>query len=168
MQFCLCCLFTEYGFLVVNPLLFRMYIRTSPWEGIVRELGMDMWMLLYVKWITNKDLLFSTWSSAQCYMVAQMGGVWGRMDACVCMAGSLCCLPEAVTTLLIGHTPKENKKLKKKWTSRLTSYVREIESRGSGSSPVEPDLFRSAGIVTRSQLWLKLQREIRYHPIIPF
>ena len=114
MQFCLCCLFTEYGFLVVNPLLFRMYIRTSPWEGIVRELGMDMWMLLYVKWITNKDLLFSTWSSAQCYMVAQMGGVWGRMDACVCMAGSLCSLPEAVTTLLIGHTPKENKKLKKK------------------------------------------------------
>ena len=40
-------------------------------------------------------------------------GVWGRMDACICMAGSLCSLPEAVTTLLIGHTPIENKRLKK-------------------------------------------------------
>ena len=26
-------------------------------EGIVRELGMDMYILLYLKWITNKDLL---------------------------------------------------------------------------------------------------------------
>ena len=26
-------------------------------EGIVREFGMDMYTLLYLKWITNKDLL---------------------------------------------------------------------------------------------------------------
>ena len=26
-------------------------------EGIVRECGMDMYTLLYLKWITNKDLL---------------------------------------------------------------------------------------------------------------
>ena len=26
-------------------------------KGIVRELGMDMYTLLYLKWITNKDLL---------------------------------------------------------------------------------------------------------------
>ena len=26
-------------------------------EGIVRELGIDMYTLLYLKWITNKDLL---------------------------------------------------------------------------------------------------------------
>ena len=36
------------------------------------------------------------------------------MDTCVCMAESLCCLPETVTTLLIGYVPKQNKKLKKK------------------------------------------------------
>ena len=29
-------------------------------EGIVKEFGMDMYTLLYLKWITNKDLLSST------------------------------------------------------------------------------------------------------------
>ena len=32
-------------------------------------------------------------------------GVWGRMDRCICMAESLCCPPETITTLLIGYTP---------------------------------------------------------------
>ena len=27
------------------------------WEGIVRELKMDTYTLLYLKWITNRDLL---------------------------------------------------------------------------------------------------------------
>ena len=31
------------------------------WEdGIIREFGMDMYTLLFLKWITNKDLLYST------------------------------------------------------------------------------------------------------------
>ena len=42
-------------------------------EGIVRELEMDMSTLLYLKWITNKDLLYSTWKSAQGYVAAWMG-----------------------------------------------------------------------------------------------
>ena len=29
--------------------------------------------------------------------------VWGRMDTCICMTESLCCLPESITTLLIGY-----------------------------------------------------------------
>ena len=29
-------------------------------EGIVRELGIDMYSAIYLKWITNKDLLYST------------------------------------------------------------------------------------------------------------
>jgi len=32
-------------------------------EGIVTELGADMHTLLYLKWITNKDLLYGTWNS---------------------------------------------------------------------------------------------------------
>ena len=28
-------------------------------EGIVREFGMDMYTLLYLKWIANKDLLIA-------------------------------------------------------------------------------------------------------------
>ena len=38
-------------------------------SGKVREFGIDMYTLLYLKWITNKDLLYSTGNSAQ-YSVA--------------------------------------------------------------------------------------------------
>ena len=31
----------------------------------VREFGIDMYTLQYFKWITNKDLLYGTWNSAQ-------------------------------------------------------------------------------------------------------
>ena len=34
---------------------------------------MDMYTLLYLKWITNKDLLYSTGNSAQGYVAAWMG-----------------------------------------------------------------------------------------------
>ena len=34
-------------------------------EEIVREFGKDMYTLLYLEWITNKDL-----HSTQCYMAA--------------------------------------------------------------------------------------------------
>ena len=37
-------------------------------EGIVRELGIEMCILLYLKWITNKELLYSTGNSAQYYI----------------------------------------------------------------------------------------------------
>ena len=39
-------------------------------EGIVREFGMDMDAMLYLKWIANKVLLYSTGNSAQCYVAA--------------------------------------------------------------------------------------------------
>ena len=38
---------------------------------------MDMYPLLCLKWVTNKDLLYSTWNSAQCYVAAWMGGGLG-------------------------------------------------------------------------------------------
>ena len=48
-------------------------------EGIGRKFGKVMYTLLYLKWITNKDLLNSRWNSAQCYEAAWMGGgVWGE------------------------------------------------------------------------------------------
>ena len=42
-------------------------------EGIVKNFRKVMYMLLYLKWITNKNLLYSTWNSAQCYVPAWMG-----------------------------------------------------------------------------------------------
>ena len=46
-------------------------------EGRDREFGMDMYILLYLKWITNKDLLYSTWISVQHYEAAWMKGEFG-------------------------------------------------------------------------------------------
>ena len=54
-------------------------------EGIIREPGMDMYTLLYLKWITSKVLLYSTGNSAQCYMEAWMGGAFGGEWIHVCM-----------------------------------------------------------------------------------
>ena len=38
---------------------------------------MDMYTLLYLKWINIKDLLCSTGNSAQCYVAAWLGGKFG-------------------------------------------------------------------------------------------
>ena len=38
---------------------------------------MDIYTLLCLKRIANKDQLYSTWNSAQCYVAAWMGGEFG-------------------------------------------------------------------------------------------
>ena len=52
--------------------------KNSSGEGIVRDFGKVMYTLLYLKWITNKNLLYSTGNSAQCYVAAWMGGGFGE------------------------------------------------------------------------------------------
>ena len=47
---------------------------------------MVMYTLLYLKWITNKDLLYNTWNSAQCYMAAWMGVGFGGEWIPVCVS----------------------------------------------------------------------------------
>ena len=42
-------------------------------ERIAREFGLDMYTLPYSNWMANKDLLYSTGNSAQCYVAAWMG-----------------------------------------------------------------------------------------------
>ena len=46
-------------------------------ERIVRDFGKVMYTPLYLEWMTNKDLLYSTWNSAQCSVPAWMGGEFG-------------------------------------------------------------------------------------------
>ena len=41
------------------------------------EFGKVMYTLLYLKWVTNQDLLQSTGNSAQCYVAAWMGEGFG-------------------------------------------------------------------------------------------
>ena len=43
-------------------------------EGTVKEFGMDRYTPLYLKLMINKDLLYNTENSAQCYVAAWMGG----------------------------------------------------------------------------------------------
>ena len=44
---------------------------------MVREFWMAMYTQLYLKQITNKDLLYSTGNSAQCYVAAYIEGEFG-------------------------------------------------------------------------------------------
>jgi len=39
---------------------------------------MGGYTLLYLKWITNKELLYSTWNSAPGYAAGWMAGEYGR------------------------------------------------------------------------------------------
>ena len=77
-----------------------MVVGGTDGEGIVREFGIHTHTLLYLKCITNKDQLYSTWNSAQCYVPAWMGGEFGGEWIHVYI-----CSPETVTTLLIGYSP---------------------------------------------------------------
>ena len=66
---------------------------------------MVMYELLDLKWITKKDLLYSTWNSAQYYTAARMGGGFlcffflrgWEMDTCICMVESFHCSSETIT-----------------------------------------------------------------------
>ena len=57
------------------------------------EFGIYMYTLLYLKWITNKDLVHSTGNSAQCYIATWMGGEFGVewLHVCVCGWVALLC-----------------------------------------------------------------------------
>ena len=49
-----------------------------------------MYTLLYLKWITKKDLPYSMWNSVQCYVAAWIGeGFGGSLDTFVAGRGPL-------------------------------------------------------------------------------
>ena len=52
----------------------------------------------------GKRKVFSWHTKTQFKKPNNRSGVWGGMVMCICMAESLCCLPETTTTLLIGYT----------------------------------------------------------------
>ena len=82
---------------------------------MVREFRMGMWPLLYLKWVTNKDLLYSTGDSAQCYVSAWMGvgfgGEW--IYVYVWLSPFTVHLKLSHHCLLMGYTPIQNKKILK-------------------------------------------------------
>ena len=78
-------------------------------RGRDREFGVEMYTLLYLKQINNKDLLHSTWNSVHCCGSLEGRGVWGRMGTCINIykAESLYRSPESITTLLISYIPTQ-------------------------------------------------------------
>ena len=94
-------------------------------EGTDWEFGMDMYTLLYLKWITNKDLLYSTGNAAQ-YSINNLSGkrIWKRIDTCIGITESLCYTHETNTILLISYTPMSNKKLKRFFWVGLSRFGR--------------------------------------------
>ena len=77
---------------------------------------MDMYTLLYVKWITKRDLLYSTENSAQCYVAAWTGGEFGGewIHVCVWLSPFAVHLKLSQHCLLIGYTPVPGEKKFKK------------------------------------------------------
>ena len=90
----------------------HMVIIREGWRKVVvREFGMDMSTLLYLTQITNKDLLYSTWNSAQCYGAAWRGEEFG--EEWIHVYVWLFCASKANTIFLIVYTPIQNESLKK-------------------------------------------------------
>ena len=75
-----------------------------------------MYTLLYSKWITNKDLLCSTWNSTQSYVPEWMevvfGGEWIHVH--VWLSPFTVHQKLSQHCLLISYTPIENKNFKMK------------------------------------------------------
>ena len=69
----------------------------------------DGHMHTYLKWITNKELLYSTENVAQCYVAVWMGGENGGEEIRVYVWQSPLS-PETFTTLLLSSTPVQNEK----------------------------------------------------------
>ena len=63
-----------------------------------REIGVDTYMLLYTKYITNKDLLYSTGNSTQ-YSIMTYMEIESKKRMDICITDSLCCISEAYITL---------------------------------------------------------------------
>ena len=75
---------------------------------------------------------------------------WGRTDACKCMAGSLCCVPETITTLLIGYTPVYNKEFQIKC---LLGYTKSIIQLALFALSKSLCFFQSYGIPVIKPHW---------------
>ena len=66
--------------------------------GINWEMGINIYTLLYIKQMTNKDLLYSTRNSTQ-YSDLYGKIILKRTDICIFATESLCCTAETNTTL---------------------------------------------------------------------
>ena len=71
--------------------------------------------------------------------------VWERRDTCICMAESLHYSHEAITTLLIGYTPIQNKK-----------FVFFLKSQSQMSPPQKAQLLYSPNILIHIRILIRI------------
>ena len=67
------------------------------WENEI-----DIYVPLYIKQITRKNLQYSTGNSIECTVMACVGKEFSkkkRVDICKCITDSLCCTLETTTLL---------------------------------------------------------------------
>ena len=67
--------------------------------GINQEVRINIYTILYIKQIINKDLLYTTGNCTQYSVRTYMGKESEKEQIYVCTTDSLCCTPETNTTL---------------------------------------------------------------------
>ena len=83
-----------------------MIVSGEGWgKGIVREFGMDMYKLLYLKWITNKDLRLAQGTLLNVVWQPGWERSLGENGYMYTKAESLYCSLEIITTLFISYMP---------------------------------------------------------------
>ena len=80
-------------------------------DRTVWEFGMDMSTALGLKWMIDRDLLYSSSRSSQSSVAAWGRGVWERTGTGRRVAEPCHCSPETITILLISYTPIQNLKV---------------------------------------------------------
>ena len=122
-------------------------------EGTVRESETDVCRLLYLKWITKKNNEVDNQEGPtvphreRCSVTCgslRGRGVRGRMATCLCVAESFHCSPETVTSLLIGYTPVQNKKLKKEPQNFGDGFLRLVQPERRGQEVREKAALQGA------------------------
>ena len=82
--------------------------------GINQEFGINIYTLLYIKQITNRDLLYSTGNYTQYFVITYKGkesekeyiyNIYIIYNIQIYITESLCYTPETNTTLLINYIP---------------------------------------------------------------
>ena len=65
-------------------------------RGRVREFGIHMYTLLYVKWITDRTYCIPRGACSRLCGSLDGRGAWARMDTCIKLAKFLCCPSETI------------------------------------------------------------------------
>ena len=100
--------FLTFNFVLRCSWLAMLWVSGEQWRGSARHMHVSilpqtpprlreqtygcLYTLLYLKWITKKDQLYSTWNSAQCFEAVWVGGKNSSLKWHIRLAGLHRCL----------------------------------------------------------------------------